>query len=145
MRLVKEGKDMIETSGDQIKLAVGNGFFIEPISFTVVNDNTKPMKEEIFDPVVAINTFKTEAEVIRLAVDSEYGLYSVVYSQNINGALRVAKAMEAGTVGVNCTSPNISLDMPFGGWKGSGIGREGFRYSLDKLHGDEICVDQDGG
>ena len=83
------------------------------------------MKEEIFGPVVGINTFKTESEAIAKAVDTEFGLYSAVYSQNINRALRVAKAMEAGTVGVNCTSPSMGHDMPFGGWKGSGIGREG--------------------
>lgn len=73
------------------------------------------MKEEIFGPVVGINVFKTEKEAIAKAVDSEFGLYSAVYSQNINRALRVAKAMEAGSVGVNCTSPTIATDMPFGG------------------------------
>lgn len=89
------------------------------------------MKEEIFGPVVGINTFKTESEAIAKAVDSEFGLYSAVYSQSINRALRVAKAMEAGVVGVNCTSPTIAPDMPFGGYKGSGLGREGHGYSLD--------------
>lgn len=80
---------------------------------------------------MAINTFKTEAEAIAKAVDSEFGLYSAVYSKNIDRALRVAKAMEAGTVGVNCTSPSNASDMPFGGYKLSGVGREGFGYSLD--------------
>jgi aldehyde dehydrogenase (NAD+) len=89
------------------------------------------MKEEIFGPVVGINTFKTEHEAIAKAVDSEYGLYSAVYTKNIDRALRVAKAMEAGTVGVNCTSPSMASDMPFGGYKGSGVGREGFGYSID--------------
>jgi aldehyde dehydrogenase (NAD+) len=81
-------------------------------------------------PVVGINTFKTEREAIAKAVDSEYGLYSAVYSSNINRALRVAKAMEAGTMGVNCTSLAMAHDMPFGGYKGSGQGREGFGYSI---------------
>lgn len=89
------------------------------------------MKKEIFGPVVGINTFKTEAEAIAKAVDSEFGLYSAVYSKNIDRALRVAKAMEAGTVGVNCTSPTMGSDMPFGGYKLSGQSREGIEYSLE--------------
>jgi len=131
LKLVKEGNAKIHMGGGAIKMEGGNGFFIEPTIFSGLPEDAKPMKEEIFGPVVAINTFHTEAEAIAKAVDSEYGLYSAVYSQNISRALRVAKAMEAGTVGVNCTSPALAHDMPFGGYKGSGIGREGYGYSLD--------------
>lgn len=63
---------------------------------------------------------------------SEYGLYASVYTRDISRALRVTKAFESGTVGVNCTSPTMSIDMPFGGYKGSGQGREGYGYSLDE-------------
>lgn len=96
LKLVKEGKGKVETGGGAIKLEGGNGFFIEPTIITEQAEDARPMKEEIFGPVVNINVFKTESEAIAKAVDSEYGLYSAVYSRNINRALRVAKAMEAG-------------------------------------------------
>jgi aldehyde dehydrogenase (NAD+) len=96
LKLVKEGKGKIETGGGTLKLEGGNGFFIEPTIITGQDEDARPMKEEIFGPVVNINVFKTEKEAIAKAVDSEYGLYSAVYSKNIDRALRVAKAMEAG-------------------------------------------------
>ena len=71
-----------------------------------------------------IHTFSNEADVIRRANDSEYGLYAAVFTQDINRAIRVAKALEAGTVGINATSPSTSGELPFGGWKASGQGRE---------------------
>jgi len=63
---------------------------------------------------------------------TEYGLYAAVFTKDISRALRVTKAFEAGTVGINCTSPTFANDMPFGGYKGSGQGREGVGYSLDE-------------
>jgi aldehyde dehydrogenase (NAD+) len=131
LELAKQGKGKVELGGDVLKLEGGNGFFIQPTIITDQAEDARGMKEEIFGPVVGINTFKTEAEAIAKAVDSEYGLYSAVYSKNIDRALRVARAMEAGTVGINCTSPSVASDMPFGGYKQSGIGREGFGYSLE--------------
>lgn len=97
LKLVKEGKGKIETGGGVLKLEGGNGFFIEPTIITEQAEDARPMKEEIFGPVVNINVFKTEREAIAKAVDSEYGLYSAVYSKNIDRAMRVARAMEAGT------------------------------------------------
>ncbi|QDS72448.1 hypothetical protein FKW77_009480 [Venturia effusa] len=131
LRLVKEGQGKVETGGGALKLEGGNGFFIEPTIITGQAEDARPMKEEIFGPVVNINVFKTEREAIAKAVDSEYGLYSAVYSKNIDRAMRVAKAMEAGTVGINCTSPTLAKDGAFGGYKQSGQGREGIGYSLD--------------
>jgi len=131
LKLAKESGGKVEMGGGSIKMEGGNGFFIEPTIITDQPENARTMKEEIFGPVVGINVFKTEKEAIEKAVDSEFGLYSSVYSKNIDRALRVAKRMEAGTVGVNCTSPTMAHDMPFGGYKGSGAGREGIGYSLD--------------
>jgi len=87
---------------------------------------------QVFGPFVSINTFKTEEEVLAKANATEYGLYASVYTQDISRALRVAKAFDSGTVGINCTSPTFAQDMPFGGYKGSGQGREGIGYSLDE-------------
>lgn len=96
-------------------------------------------------PVVVLHKFSDEDDVVAKANDTElvqwsmllacaeascsYGLYAAVYTQNIDRALRVAKRLEAGTVGVNCTSPSGAKDVVFGGIKQSGIGREKYVYS----------------
>jgi len=81
--------------------------------------------------VVVLHSFTDEEEVLQKANDTEYGLYSSVYTKDISRALRLVKKLEAGTVGVNCTSPTIGFDMPFGGWKQSGEGRQWGRVGLD--------------
>lgn len=81
------------------------------------------MREEIFGPVVIVNTFKTEDEVIELSNSTEYGLMAGVFSQDINRALRVASAFDSGMVGINCISQMFTC-VPFGGTKQSGLGRE---------------------
>lgn len=101
-----------------------DGFFIQPTVFTDVKDDAVIVREEIFGPVSVLSTFETEEEAIQRANDSEYGLYASVFSKNINRATRVASALDAGSVGVNCTSPTLAPDMPFGGYKQSGLGRE---------------------
>jgi aldehyde dehydrogenase (NAD+) len=113
--------------------SASKGYFVTPTVFVRTPENAVTMKEEIFGPVVNINTFKTEQEVIDKANDSEFGLYAAVYTRDINRALRFAKALEAGTVAVNCTSPTVARDMPFGGFKASGLGREGWGHSLDNF------------
>ncbi|TFK99662.1 aldehyde dehydrogenase domain-containing protein [Pterulicium gracile] len=100
------------------------GFFIQPTVFTDAKDEATISREEIFGPVSVVNTFETEEEAVRRSNDTDFGLYASVFSKNIDRATRVAAALESGMVGVNCTSPTISLDMPFGGYKQSGIGRE---------------------
>ena len=90
------------------------------------------MKDEIFGSVVSINTFDTDEEALRRANDTEYGLYASVYTKDLDRALKYARGLEAGNVGVNCTSPmGNASDLGFGGWKGSGQGREGIVDSLD--------------
>ena len=101
------------------------GYYIQPTIFTNTPEDATIMKEEVFGPVVNINIFKTEEEALAKANDTEYGLYSAVFTKNIDRALRCAKALEAGYVGINCTSPQTARDMPFGGYKSSGLGREG--------------------
>lgn len=110
-----------------------NGYFVPPTVFLKTPEDSVVMKEEVFGPVVQINTFKTEEEAIAKANDSHFGLYSTVYPRDINRAMRFAKALEAGTVGVDCTSSTLAKDMPFGGYKSSGVGREGFGHSLNNF------------
>ncbi|KAJ5084638.1 hypothetical protein NUU61_009217 [Penicillium alfredii] len=122
-------KDGTRTVGDDAE----NGFFVRPTVFERVPEDSRLMREEIFGPVVAINTFSTEAEAIEKANNSDFGLYASVFTKDVDRAVRLAKALEAGTVGVNCTSPTNAKDGAIGGLKMSGSGREGLLYSLDNF------------
>lgn len=108
-----------------------NGLFVHPTIFENTSDDARIMQEEIFGPVVAINTFKTEAEAAERANRTEFGLYASVFTKDIDRAVRMSKLLEAGAVGVNCTSPTIANDVAFGGFKMSGTGRDGYLHSLD--------------
>ncbi|EXJ61034.1 hypothetical protein A1O7_05187 [Cladophialophora yegresii CBS 114405] len=107
------------------------GYYIQPTVIFEAPDNSRLIKEEIFGPVLCVSTFTDEADVLRRANDTEYGLYASVYTRDIVRALRVAKKLQAGSVGINVTSPTTSLDLPFGGWKESGEGRELGKHALD--------------
>jgi acyl-CoA reductase-like NAD-dependent aldehyde dehydrogenase len=110
------------------------GYYIQPTIFTNTPEDATIMKEEIFGPVVNINKFTSEEEALQKANDTEFGLYAAVYTKDISRAMRFAKGLEAGTVSVNCTSPVTGKDMPFGGYKSSGSGREGEpAYTLDNF------------
>jgi len=134
----KQVQTYIEEGKKAGKLSMGgeisesqDGFFIPPTVFLDMPETERVTKEEIFGPVVLINTFRDEDEVIAKANDTEFGLYAAVYTKDINRALRMAKRLESGTVGVNCTSPTNAMDMPFGGYKSSGLGREAWTVSID--------------
>jgi len=131
LEFLEEGKKSgkLALGGEEVTHA--NGAFIQPTIFTNTPEDARIMKEEVFGPVVNINTFKTEEEVVAKANDSEFGLYASVYTKDVDRAIRIAKQLEAGTVGVNCTSPTTGHDMAFGGYKTSGVGREGLRYSME--------------
>jgi aldehyde dehydrogenase (NAD+) len=132
MKYIEEGKKDVRVLETSTPMPTENGeLFIQPTVFLDVPSENKLSKEEVFGPVVLINTFDTEKEALQIANDTEYGLYAAVYTQDIDRALRVAKGLESGMVGVNCTSPTAAWDMPFGGYKQSGIGRESLLQSLD--------------
>lgn len=134
MGYIEEGKKSGKLElGGKGSLESTNGYFVEPTVFLNTPEDARVMKEEIFGPVANINTFETEEEAIRWANDTEFGLYASVYTKSIDRAMRVAKALESGYVGVNCTSPSTARDMPFGGYKSSGQGREGWLHSLDNF------------
>jgi betaine-aldehyde dehydrogenase len=100
-----------------------DGAFLMPTIFDACRADMRIVREEIFGPVVAIIPFHDEAEAIRLANDTPYGLSGSIWSRDIGRALRVAKALKAGVLSVNSNS-SVHTEAPFGGYKMSGIGRE---------------------
>jgi aldehyde dehydrogenase (NAD+) len=112
----------------------GAGYFVPPTIFADVNDNMTIAKEEIFGPVIAAMPFDDEtqiADVIRRANDTEYGLAAGVWTTDIRRAHKVAHALEAGTVWVNCYN-SFDAAVPFGGYKQSGYGRDNGSYALEQ-------------
>jgi succinate-semialdehyde dehydrogenase/glutarate-semialdehyde dehydrogenase len=106
------------------------GRFYQPTVLANINEDMLCMREETFGPVAPVVKFTDEAEVIRLANNTDYGLASYFYSRDIGRIFRVAEALEYGMVGVN--TGLISNEMaPFGGVKQSGLGREGSVYGMD--------------
>jgi 4-(gamma-glutamylamino)butanal dehydrogenase len=97
------------------------GFYVAPTIFDDVGADMRVAREEIFGPVVSTIAFDNEAEAIALANDTNYGLAASVWSTNIDTALRVSRAIKAGTVSVNCYSEG-DITTPFGGYKESGFG-----------------------
>jgi aldehyde dehydrogenase (NAD+) len=101
---------------------MGSGWFIEPTCFVDVTNDMRIAQEEIFGPVLVVIPFEDEEDAIRIANDSIYGLSGGVWSGDLKRAMRVASRIRTGTIGVNGGAP-INGDLPFGGYKHSGIGR----------------------
>lgn len=116
-----EGARLI--AGGNIATNKGSGFFVEPTCFVDVTNDMKIAREEIFGPVLVVIPYEDEEDAIRIANDSDYGLSGGVRSGDPERALRVAKRIRTGTVGVN-GGVSIAVDLPFGGYKQSGIGKE---------------------
>jgi aldehyde dehydrogenase (NAD+) len=116
-----EGARLI--AGGNIATDKGGGFFVEPTCFVDVTNDMKIAREEIFGPVLVVIPFEDEEDAIRIANDSDYGLSGGVRSGDPVRAMRIAKRIRTGTVGINGGS-SIAVDLPFGGYKQSGIGKE---------------------
>ena len=109
--------------------ALGGAFF-QPTVLANVPADALIFNEETFGPVAPLISFETEAEAVRLANATPYGLAAYFYSRDVARVIRVAEQLEFGMVGVNETL--ISTEVaPFGGVKHSGLGREGSRYGVD--------------
>lgn len=124
----KGGK--VEIGGDP--LSINGGYFFEPTVLTKVTDDMLCMNEETFGPLAPITTFTTTEEVIQRANNSQYGLAAYVFTQNISKAIQVCEQLEFGIVGLNDGLPSVA-QAPFGGYKQSGLGREGGHHGMDEF------------
>jgi succinate-semialdehyde dehydrogenase/glutarate-semialdehyde dehydrogenase len=109
----------------------GAGYFYEPTVLTGVDGRARVNREEIFGPVAPVRAFASEAEAVALNNDTEYGLVSYLYTNDLDRAVRVCEKLETGMIGLNqglVSNPAA----PFGGVKQSGLGREGGRVGIDE-------------
>ncbi|KAI8810595.1 aldehyde dehydrogenase domain-containing protein [Cladochytrium replicatum] len=120
-------------AGAKVELGGGRfgnkGYFVEPTIFSEVTDDMRIVREEIFGPVVCAMRFKTMEEVVERANDSNYGLAAAIHTRNLHVAHRMANEVKAGTVWIN-TYNRLDPQVPFGGFKESGVGRENGEYAL---------------
>ncbi|SFT49506.1 aldehyde dehydrogenase [Paraburkholderia aspalathi] len=107
--------------GGQRALTDTGGFFVEPTIFDGVRNDMRIAQEEIFGPVLSVIEVADADEAVRVANDTNYGLASSLYTDNLHVAHKVARALKAGTVSVNCFSEG-DMGVPFGGYKQSGFG-----------------------
>jgi len=132
-KVIDHVKDAVNTGA---KIAVGGevhslgGNFYQPTVLSNVSTEAKITFEETFGPVAPLYKFSSDDEVIKMANDTPYGLASYFYSRDIGRIWKVAEALEYGIVSINNGLPTIP-EIPFGGVKESGMGREGSRYGLD--------------
>ncbi|MBB5816397.1 MULTISPECIES: NAD-dependent succinate-semialdehyde dehydrogenase [Streptomyces] len=125
---VKRGATVL-TGG---QLPEGPGCFYPPTVLTGIAPESQIIDTEIFGPVAAIRTFDTEDEAVTAANDTEFGLASYLFTQNLDRALRVAERLESGMIGLN-TGLVSNPAAPFGGIKQSGLGREGGTVGIDEF------------
>lgn len=139
---VEDGADLL-TGGleaPELPAHLAKGHFVRPTVFANVRNEMRIAQDEIFGPVASIIPFDDEADAVRIANDTRYGLSSYVWTENLGRAHRVAAAIEAGMCFVN--SQNVrDLRQPFGGTKASGTGREGGTWSFEVfLEPKNVCV-----
>jgi betaine-aldehyde dehydrogenase len=126
---VQEGAKLVCGGGRPKGAAFAKGFFVEPTIFDDVTPDMRVAREEIFGPVLSVIPFDTEEEAVRLANDTVYGLAAAVWTTNITKGLRVIRELRAGITWINTYHPTYN-EMPWGGYKQSGTGRELGLYGI---------------
>ena len=131
-KVIRHIKDAVQKGG---RITTGGkkkqGLFFQPTVIAEANSEMIISKEEVFGPVAAIFKFSSEAEAIKMANDTVYGLAAYFYSKDVARCFRIAEALEYGMVGIN--EGLISTEVaPFGGIKESGFGREGSKYGMEE-------------
>lgn len=126
---VQEGAQILQ-GGQRVEVEAG-GFYMEPTVLHCESADNSLLREEVFGPVLAVQTFETEEEALRLANDSVYGLGAGVWTSNLGRAHRFSRKLRAGLVWVNCYADG-DISVPFGGVKQSGFGRDKSLHAMDK-------------
>jgi gamma-glutamyl-gamma-aminobutyraldehyde dehydrogenase len=121
---------MLRSGGKQINQELG-GFYMQPTVFSKINNDMKIAQEEVFGPVLSILTCKDEAEAVKIANETVYGLASAVWTSDLSKAHRMIKSIRAGVVHVNCYG-GADLTVPLGGVKQSGNGHDRSLHALEK-------------
>jgi len=147
--LAKVEQHIADAVGKGARIALGGrrhalgGTFFEPTVVTEVTPAMRMAREETFGPIAPLFRFETEADAIRMANDTEFGLAAYFYTRDLARSWRVAEALEYGMIGLNTGIFSTEV-APFGGVKESGIGREGSKYGiLDYTEMKFVCVGLD--
>jgi aldehyde dehydrogenase (NAD+) len=127
---IDEGATLV-TGGTGRPPGMRRGYFVRPTVFADVDNAMRIAREEIFGPVLVIIPYDGEAEAVRIANDTPYGLAAYVQGSNTDAVHRVAARLRAGMV--HCNGASMTLDSPFGGYKQSGNGREWGRYGFEEF------------
>ena len=137
----REGADVVAGGGRPSDPALGNGFYFQPTVLDKVSPGMRVAQEEIFGPVLAVITFDDVEEAIAIANRSQYGLVAGVWTRDINTAMAVASRIKAGQVYINTYGAGGGVELPFGGYKKSGYGREkGLDALASYLQIKNVCV-----
>jgi betaine-aldehyde dehydrogenase len=124
------GAEVVVGGGVPDDPALADGAFVLPTVFDAVGPEMAIAREEIFGPVVSVIPFDSEADAIRLANATPYGLSGSIWTRDIGRAIRVAKGVQSGVISIN-TNASVHTEAPFGGYKMSGVGRDLGRAALE--------------
>ena len=141
-RFAHEGPGKLVCGGEMIQEPTDDtyGWFYKPTIFNGVDDNDPLMQEEIFGPVVAVNTFSNPIEALWQINNTGYGLSAALYTSDINFAMLAFKHIETGLVYVNASCIGAEVHLPFGGLKGTGNGhRDAGQTMLDNCTEWKVC------
>jgi len=133
-------KEAVAQGAEVLTGGEGDGPFFQPTLLSEVTPEMKVCREEIFGPVVTISPYQTFEEAIAMVNDSRFGLQAGVFTNDINRAFEAHRSIDVGGVIVNDVSAFRADQMPYGGSKESGFGREGLRFAMEEMTEPRIMV-----